>query len=413
MQIENRDLKRENRNTETENGRAAAPASTATLFGFINEITIEEDGWAMIAPFGDYPSEALLPTANGQLKRRRAIQRITPQSAAGMVTQFHNSRAGLKKFIRGCNIYVGHPDMPGLENRYPDKEPKGVFADMEVRGKGIYGLPVFTNEGMDLVEGRKLVNGQKVRGFSGRLIDAAPDGQVLADGQQVPVFIPTRLASAGLTPYLHLPVEFFNAENVLTEGELPRASRGRAPGAGAITNTNKGEQPHGACGRATGTVALPNTNQKPNQMKKKLLEVCTALGIQFANDADDAATEAALDQVQSKVDAFAQTSKTLKQKLFGLCQKAGIEFANEEAITDPAVALTQIEEKIESSKQKAESDLQAARTQFLNERAARITDELDRAITGGRITDAERSIWDHRLQAQFANEVAAIRALAP
>ena len=338
---------------------------------FVNELTIEPDGWAMIAPFGDFPSEALLPTADGKLKRQKAIQRITKETGDGIVAQFHNSRTGLKKFIRGCNIYVGHPDMPGLESRYPDKTPKGVFADMETREKGLFGLPVFTNEGMDLVEGRKLVNGQKVRGFSGRLIDSVPDGT--KDG--VPVYCPTALASAGLTPYPHLPVEFFNADDTLAEDATEAA-----------------------------------TKQK-TKMKKKLIALCATLGIQFANEADDAQTEAALDQVSTKVTALTTQSTSIKQKLLCLCQKVGIAFANEAEITDPDATLAQVEEKIG----KLDTDLASARTQFANERAARIGDELGLALSTGRITAADKPVWEGRLKvdAQFANELTALRALKP
>jgi len=321
------------------NAAAASCQSTPTIF-FTNELSIEADGWAMIAPFGDYPSEALLPTWDGKLKRQRAIQRITRESAEGMVAQFHNSRAGLKKFIRGCNIYVGHPDMPGLESRYPDKEPKGVFADMEVRagsagGKGgVYGLPVFTSEGMELVEGRKLVNGQRVRGFSGRLVEATPDGEALADGQRVPVFVPTKIASAGLTAFPHLPVEFFNEENFLVNHEIHK--------------------------------------KHENNMKNKVIALLATLTLkpQFANT--DEPTEAELE-----------------------------------------AALDQIEEKVSTTLASITAERDEARRQFTNERAERIADEIDRAITGGRITDAEKATWGKRLEAQFTNEVTAIRGLAP
>jgi len=339
-------------------------AATGATLCFVNELTIDADGWAMIAPLGDFPSEALLPADNGRIKRQQAIQRITRESAEGMVAEFHNSRTGLKKWIRGCNIYLGHPDMPGLESRYPDKTPKGVFADMEVRDKGIYGLPVFTNEGMDLVEGRKLVNGQKVRGFSGRLTESVPDGE--ANG--VPVYSPTKIVSAGLTPYPHLPVEFFNADNTLAE-----------PAVADPANAD-------------------NQNKHTAPMKKKLIALLAALSLkpQFANaDAPtEGETEAALDLINEKVVAF----------------------ANEKATSAAATAA------LESDKTKLTADLAtataattAAQTEFANERTARISDELGLAVSSGRITEAQRPVWEGRLKvaAQFANERTALRALAP
>jgi hypothetical protein len=352
---------------------------TATVF-FANELSIEADGWAMIAPFGDFPSEALMEAPGGKLKRQRAIQRITKERGEEMVAQFHNSRAGVKKFIRGCNIYLGHPDMPGLESRYPDKTSKGVFADMEARDKGIYGLPVFTNEGMDLVEGRQLVNGKKVRGFSARLIESVPDGN--KDG--VPVYCPTQIVSAGLTPFPHLPVEFFNADDTL----------------------------------ASADAEAENQNQNQNRMKKKIIALCAKLGIQFANEAaDEAATEAALDQIDTKVAAFANeaasaaaTTKTIKSKLLSLCTAVGIQFANAEQITDPAATIGQANDKVTA----LVTERDAAKAEFANERTARINDELALAISTGRITDAEKPTWQTRLNvpAQFANEMTAIRALA-
>ena len=182
-------------------------AGGATLIAFANEINIGADGWAMICPFGDHPSTALHVTADGKLKREASIQRITPATGEQMVAQFHNERKGLRKFFKGVNIYVGHPDMPGMEKRYPDKEPKGVFMDMQARADGVYGLPVFTNEGSAIVEEKKL------RAFSGRLVDSVPDGEK----NGVKVYCPTRIASVGLTNNPHLPVHFFNADDTLAD----------------------------------------------------------------------------------------------------------------------------------------------------------------------------------------------------
>ncbi|HEY3761586.1 MAG TPA: hypothetical protein VGN23_07555 [Verrucomicrobiae bacterium] len=367
-----------------ESGNQSLVTSTPTIF-FVNELTIESDGWAMIAPFGDYPSEALLPTADGKLKRQRAIQRITRESAEGMVAQFHNSRAGLKKFIRGCNIYVGHPDMPGLESRYPDKEPKGVFADMEVRERGVYGLPVFTSEGMELVEGRKLVNGQRVRGFSGRLVEATPDGEAVAEGRRVPVFVPTKIASAGLTASPHLPVEFFNEDDTLAEEPNPHLTLTLSP---PIRMGAEREQDASADGKLKVRQATTG-NSNLNDEKKVSRE-----------DARNSGRDARAPQTT--------TTTKMKTQLLKLCTLLGIEFANEADDARMETALEQIEGKITTMT----SERDEARKQFANERVERIADEIDRAIMSGRITDAEKITWGKRLEAQFANEVTAIRELA-
>lgn len=347
---------------------ANADKPTAAIF-FSNEIVIGADGWAMITKFGDYPSTALFPDGKGGVKKEQAIQRVDKAGAEKMVASFANSRKGIRKFLKGCNIYDGHPDAPGIGKFYPDKEPKGVFANIEVREDGLYGQPIFTNEGSELVETKQR------RAFSGRIGDAEPCGQ---DSNGVPIYRPTELFSAGLTNNPHLPVHFFNSDGSLAE----------AP------------------------------NQKNKTMKKAILEMCAKLGIQFANDADDAQTEAALGQVQTRVAAFvneqaahAASTKTLKEKLVALCGKVGITFANADAVTDPAATLAQVEDKVVT----LNTDLTTARTQFANERKDRIADALASAIKGGRITEAEKPTWEGRLkvEAQFANEMTALNALTP
>jgi hypothetical protein len=361
----------------------ANESTEVALVGFCNEISIGADGWAMIAPFGDHPSPALFPDGKGGMKKQPAIQRIDKAGAEAMVAGFHNDRRGFRKFLKGCNIYVGHPHVPGLGKFYPDKEPKGVFAELEVRADGLYGMPVFTNEGSDLVENADPA--KRLKAFSGDLGESEPCG----DLNGVPVFRPTKIFSAGLTNHPHLPVHFFNSDDTLAEAPAEAANK--------------------------------NHNQN-NTMKKKLIALFAALAMkpQFANAAEptEAEMETAITEMETKVATFAnertawETATTgLKKKLLGLCAAVKIQFANEAEITDVAATVTQIEEKVT----KLNTDLTDALTMFANERTARIGDELALALTTGRITAAEQTTWEGRLKvaAQFANERTALRALAP
>jgi phage I-like protein len=327
----------------------ANPEPHHAVVFFANDIAIGDDGWAMITRFGDYKSEALIPDAQGKIKREKAIQRVDKAGAQAMVASFQNARRGIRKFFKGTNIYDGHPDVPGLEKFYPDTEPKGVFADLQVRDDGLYGLPIFTNEGSDLVENKKR------RAFSGNIGNSEECGK---NSEGLPIYRPTELFSAGLTNHPHLPVHFFNSDDTL-----------RQPPHETTTNQN---------------------------MKKKLIAVCKLLGIQFANaDIDDEAkTEAALTEVETKVAAFANEKQTLETKITGL-------------ETDKTT-LTQ-------ERDSTRANLQQVQTQFANERKARIDDELGLALSGGRITAADKPAWEGRLkvEANFANEVTAIRALKP
>lgn len=230
------------------------PSGPELLVEITNDLQIDEAGWAQIAPMGDFPGMALIDEGGGRMRKVKAIQRIDRKAVASMVNEFKEARKGLKRFLNGCPIYVGHPDVPGYEIRYPDKSPKGVFADLAERNGAFCGVPVFTKEGSDLVETRQY------RALSGRWTAEACGEETLADGQSVPVYRPTRLISAGLTNQPNLPVQLLN------EAEHPV---NRPDPAAAINNT----------------------------MKKKLIALCGAFGITLANDASDEQTESALERL--------------------------------------------------------------------------------------------------------------------
>jgi hypothetical protein len=234
------------------------------LINIPNEMEIDSDGWAQIAPMGDFPGIALVEEGQGQVKRVPALQRIDREAVANMVRAFHEERKGLRRFLRGCPIYVGHPDVPEIGARYPDKSPKGVFADLAERGGAFCGMPVFTNEGSELVETRRY------RALSGRWL-AEPCGEAAGkDGRTLPVFRPTRLLSAGLTNQPNLPVQLLNearAEQSLT-----------------------------------------------TLMKGKIITLCGTAGVTLANDATDEQIAAALEQLASKA-ASAATLANEKSSL--------------------------------------------------------------------------------------------------
>lgn len=180
---------------------------------FVNELSPPKTSYNLvrIVPVGDFQTEALLPTPGGLLKRQKAIQRVTRQSAEQIEKSFVNSLPERGSFAHGSPIYLGHPDASGFENLFTDKEPRGFFTNLHAFPDGISIAPFFTNAGLDLVEGRKLVNGEKVRGLSVEFSES----KLLGEENGVPVFCPTKIASIGLTPHPQLPAEFFNSDDVL------------------------------------------------------------------------------------------------------------------------------------------------------------------------------------------------------
>ena len=169
------------------------------------------DGWAQVAPFGDFPGLMHQIGANGRPdgNPRDAIQRMDRTAAEAMIEAFRKPPAQIVsrvvRFLRGLPIFHGHPDMPGMESRYPDKWEKGIIADLAIRADGLYARPVFNNEGLALI-GRTTG-----LGFSARWA-AEPAGEE----NGIPIFRPMELISAGLTLTPNLPVQAINEMN-LTE----------------------------------------------------------------------------------------------------------------------------------------------------------------------------------------------------
>lgn len=198
-----------------------------------------DNEWALLAPFGDshYP----IPDGKGGITT--VVQRITKDSATRMVETWNSTMARVKRFFRGGPIYAGHPDRPGMEHVYPDKEVKGLFNELQVRDTGLYVRPIFNDAGAQLLEGgRKLY-------FSGRW-PARQTGT--KDG--MPVFEPFSVTSIGLTPNPNLPTEMLNSK----------------PGAGATE--------HGAGARGT------NQTDNPMNERQKLIAALISAGILTLNN---------------------------------------------------------------------------------------------------------------------------------
>lgn len=225
----------------------------ADIVAFTNDIAIGHDGWAQLAPFGDYPGTALARKPDGSVEKFPAIQRLDRAAAEGMIARFKSPWQRLKRYITGCPVFVGHPDVPAFANDYPDKSPKGMIVDLQVRGDGLYCKPVFTNEGSELVETGKF------RAFSGYW-SAEFLGEETVNGEPANIYRPELLKSAGLTNNPNLPVHLMNSKTI-----------------------NSIQPPH-------------NTNPAPIVNKQILVNFLASVGITIANEASDDQILAALQE---------------------------------------------------------------------------------------------------------------------
>lgn len=185
--------------------------SKTTLICFANEqLTLQEDGWAMLAPLGTFPGVARQVQEDGTVKKIRALQVLDHAAATEMVNEFNSLTGKVRRWLRGVPIYAGHPDMPGGSDRWPDKRTLGTATTLQVREKGIYCQPVFTNDGAEFIESTEGI------GMSGRWT-GVPIGEV--DG--LPAFRPAVLRSIGLTANPNLPVELLNEADAATQTQPP------------------------------------------------------------------------------------------------------------------------------------------------------------------------------------------------
>ncbi|HWF18584.1 MAG TPA: phage protease [Verrucomicrobiae bacterium] len=344
----------------------SALRTSHSTFLFANDLALGHDGWAQLAPFGDFPGQAMLRNADGSITQFPAIQRLDRAAADMMVAKFKSPWNRVKRYFTGCQIYAGHPDVPALANEHPDRTPKGMIVDLQARANGLFCKPVFTREGSELVETRKL------RAFSPYWTASEIGEQPGADGKPVKIFRPEHLNSAGLTNNPNLPVQLLNEKRENIEHPISNAEHRiedvRAP------------IPHSAfnVGRSAFDVqpTVPALNPQHSSFnhlmnKQLILDFLATQGMTLANEATDEQIAAALQQLGERT-TIAETT-----------------FASQSL------------------------ELETARAELANERQFHADTLLDSALIAGRITAAQRPEWAARLQTDFANASAALAQLAP
>lgn len=268
-----------------------------TLVQLGNALTLGEDGWAMLAPFGDHPGVAF--TADG---RREALQRVDPDAGAALRKSLLSFTGKAARFFRSVPIYNGHPDVPAVAEHFPDAGIKGQVGDLQVRTDGIYILPILNEAGAEILNGGERVG-----------LSAYVDAEVIGEEDGRLVVHWSRLKSVGITPHPNLPVELLNSS---------------------------------ASGDSGGRTEPPN----PTMNQTALIAALTAAGLTIANSATEADVLAGIRTLHERSQALANAKETeiatLKNERDGLkTQKDQLttELANErdarrKDVLDAAVA---------------------------------------------------------------------------
>jgi len=304
-----------------------------------NASELDEDGWALIAPFGEHPKTRVY-SEGGRVKEQKFIQVLDNESADQMMAKENSFFRSLRRAIIGIPVYKGHGDLKDIDPKALSNDAKiklGVVDKIRKGARGIEAHFALDNEGADAVaEGCKLPSALWLVLPIGNQRDAGPNDAIRCR--------PFKLISVALT-------RFPNISGV----ESLANQRDAGPG----------EQ-------------VPAANQTENQietdpMKQILIGWLAAQGVPLANDATD----------QQVLTAFTQEMSTRTASITALGNEKTTIASKVTALENEKTTLTTRVTELTT----ALSNEQAA---VKTERKAAATAVADLAIQRGRKTVADR-----------------------
>jgi hypothetical protein len=216
-----------------------------------NAAAIDEDGWGLIAPFGEHPKTRLFRDETGQVREQKFIQVLDNEAADAMVAKENSFFRKLKRAIVGIPVFKGHGDLndadPAAVSNDTKKIKLGVVDQIRKSARGIEAHFALDNEGAKAVE-------QEDHKYPSAFWWVLPNG---TRGDAI-LAKPFKLISVALTPY-------------------PNIS-----GVESLANTRP-TTPGGSASDVSDT----NQIMKEDTMKQLLLGWLAARGVALANDAAD------------------------------------------------------------------------------------------------------------------------------
>lgn len=305
-----------------------------------NELALDNDGWALLAPFGEHPKERLV-NHNGEIKTERYVQ-VVDEAAVDTVIANEKGTNILQRIKRALvkrPIYRDHPD---LKQYSPDSvaignqelTPLGLNGGCRKSARGLEFQPNLTPEGALAVEN----DGCK---YPSALFLLKKTGVVRAGGW-IEVR-PFALASIGLTP-------------------TPNIS-----GVDSLANA-RANKPAASSGSSA------TTETEDTKMKSLIIGWLAAQGVSLANDSTDQvafdALTKAFNERSTSVTTLANDKNTLTATVTTLTAARD---AEKKRADDAATALGN-----------ATTEVSKTRKQFIEAR-------VDLAITQGKVALADRA----------------------
>ena len=324
--------------------------------GATNSLDLDADGWALI-PFGDVKHSGRdarsgtrdLVNAKDPSKPKGIIQRFDRAAAEEIVADFKAGWGRLKRAVTGLPLFKGHPDAPRFSAMYPDKEERGMIADMEVANEGLRWRPV--------------LNARGERDVGSGYSEYSPYWLLEQVGEEngMKILSPFALKSIGL----------------VTKGNIPGLS---------LVNAAEDDD-------------LASMNHKNH-----IIKLLAAMGKPVAADATDEAIGQAVEEACPTI-AAANAAEVqlpaLKTEKETLAAKLTTTEAAKSALEGEKIALV-------NAKETAEGEVKNLRAQLAAERKERAVLLANAAITDGRLTAADRDATVTALcnAADFAAEAA-------
>lgn len=268
---------------QSELGQVALANSAADpALVLANELALDNDGWALLLPFGDHPKERYV-SRNGAPTLEKFIQVVDDAAVEEVLANERGTNlfARIKRAFIRRPVFKGHPDLKlhAPETLANDGAliPMGLVEAQRKAARGLETRISLTEDGARAVENE----GCK---YLSALVLVRPTGEVRDGATVARVF---KILSVGLTP---------------------------TPNISGVDSLANAKPNHPA--------ASSDTNQKDNTMKQLIIGWLAAMGITLANDASDQTVLDALQKAhKEKADASAALGNektTLAGKLTAL-----------------------------------------------------------------------------------------------
>lgn len=316
------------------------PHPTEPALVLANELALDNDGWALLLPYGEHPKERYA-VRDGAPVLEKFIQVV---DAAAVEEVLANERgtnlfARIKRAFIRRPVFKGHPDLKlhAPETLANDGAliPMGLVDAQRKAARGLETRISLTEDGAKAVENE----GCK---YLSALVLVRPTGEVRDGATVARVF---KILSVGLTP-------------------TPNIS-----GVDSLANA-----------RSNNPAASSDTNQK-DQMKQLIIGWLAAMGITLANDASD---QTVLDALQKAHKEKADASAALGNEKTTLAGKVTT-LENEKA-----TLTTQLAEKSTALTQ-SQTALANEQTKTKAERQGRAEAVVDLTIAQGKLAVADRA----------------------